>query len=110
MGASVASEPETQHTSDYFKAHAPIYGAIDWHSYSQLILRPWGWTSADAPDERLLKTVGDEMKAVAEAVHGVRYVAPTTIFKKRNKTSDGIVDIALCCAHSLVRIYTTRCQ
>ena len=25
------------------RQNGPIIGAIDWHSYSQLILRPWGW-------------------------------------------------------------------
>jgi hypothetical protein len=75
MGTSATSEPEVQHTSDYFRSHAPIYGGIDWHSYSQLILRPWGWTSDDAPDEAKLKECGDEMKAAAEAVHGSVYIS-----------------------------------
>ena len=26
------------------RENGPIIGAIDWHSYSQLILRPWGWS------------------------------------------------------------------
>lgn len=45
-GESAASEPETRNTINYFKSltseEHPLYGAIDWHSYGQLILRPYG--------------------------------------------------------------------
>ena len=61
-GSSAASEPETQNTANYFKfaihktvkyyafnnlchffrSLGNIVGAIDWHSFSQLILRPYG--------------------------------------------------------------------
>ena len=45
-GASAASEPETQNAINYFKTVTdpanPVYGAIDWHSFGQLILRPYG--------------------------------------------------------------------
>ena len=40
------SEPETQHIVDYFRQNAPIIGVIDWHSYGELILRPWGTPSS----------------------------------------------------------------
>ena len=50
-GASPASEPETQNTINYFKSltsvELPVYGAIDWHSYGELILRPYGTTDRD---------------------------------------------------------------
>ena len=39
------SEPETQHIVNYFRQNAPIIGVIDWHSYGELILRPWGKSS-----------------------------------------------------------------
>ena len=39
------SEPETQHIVNYFRENAPIIGVIDWHSYGELILRPWGTLS-----------------------------------------------------------------
>ena len=63
-GTSAESEPETQNTANYFRlkvflfflnlaasafiqffshrSSGNIVGAIDWHSYSQLILRPYG--------------------------------------------------------------------
>lgn len=34
---------------------------IDFHSYSQLILRPWGWTIDDSPNEAILRGLGEAM-------------------------------------------------
>ena len=79
MGSAAGSEPETQHTSDYFSLNAPIFGAIDWHSYSQLVLRPYGWTSNNAPDEAKLKAAGDLFKTEAEKVHGFRYTSQKSV-------------------------------
>eukprot|EP00118_Oscarella_pearsei_P024469 m.306135 g.306135 ORF g.306135 m.306135 type:complete len:430 (+) comp40995_c0_seq1:1471-2760(+) len=78
-GPSSASEPETQVTSNYFMETGEIIGAIDWHSYSQLILRPYGWTSADSPDEPWLRALGDGMRAVALEVHGRSYTSQKSI-------------------------------
>ncbi|XP_065833345.1 uncharacterized protein [Oscarella lobularis] len=78
-GPSAASEPETQVTSNYFMSTGLIIGAIDWHSYSQLILRPYGWTSADSPDEPWLRALGDGMSSVAFEVHGARYTSQKSI-------------------------------
>ena len=41
-GPNPMSEPETRNIINYWKANGPIVGAIDWHSYGQLILHPWG--------------------------------------------------------------------
>uniref|UniRef100_A0A1X7V0C7 Peptidase M14 domain-containing protein n=1 Tax=Amphimedon queenslandica TaxID=400682 RepID=A0A1X7V0C7_AMPQE len=78
-GASAASEPETQHTQNYFRDNGPILGAIDWHSFSQLILRPYGWTNQDSPDEAQLKEIGDEMSAKIFDVFGKTYTSQKVI-------------------------------
>lgn len=44
-GTSAASEPETRAIQNYFLKMGRVVGAIDWHSYSQLILFPYGWTN-----------------------------------------------------------------
>jgi len=61
MGPGAASEPEVRAVQEYFITNqgVPIVGAIDWHSYSQLVLRPYGWTNALCPDETILKQLGD---------------------------------------------------
>ncbi len=75
-GPSAASEPETQAAQNYMAAIFPdqrgpndtdaapanatgIY--IDLHSYSQLVLWPWGWTSTNSPNATQLQTLGRKM-------------------------------------------------
>jgi len=80
MGPSVASAPEVQNTANYFKSQSTgVIGAIDFHSYGQLILRPWGYTSANSPHETFLKSVGDGMRAVILSNGGVAYTSQKSI-------------------------------
>jgi len=83
MGPSVASEPETKNTAAFWKtlqnSTAAIVAAIDWHSYSQLVLRPWGWTSADSPDEAVLKAAGDKYAADIRATSNRVYTSQKSI-------------------------------
>jgi hypothetical protein len=43
-------------------------GAIDWHSYGQLILRPWGYSNATAPEDAWLKELSTEMANIIKQV------------------------------------------
>ena len=65
----------------FLRAQSHILAAIDWHSFSQLILRPYGmmcsynytctnlsslytgWTRSFCPDEEQLKAIGDKMSS-----------------------------------------------
>jgi carboxypeptidase T len=75
-GPSPASEPETQAIQDYVRsqfpdqrgvdlsAPAPIMATgvfLDVHSYGQLVLWPWGFTSATAPNSTALQTLGRKL-------------------------------------------------
>lgn len=75
QGARAWSAPEAEVLAEYYSANAPIYGAIDWHAYSQLVLRPWGWTTADAPDEPKLKECGDLFRDEVGKVFGTTFVS-----------------------------------
>ncbi len=72
-GPSPASEPETQSIQNYVRAQfpdqredrldaaAPITSTgifLDIHSYSELVLWPWGFTAALAPNATALQTLG----------------------------------------------------
>jgi carboxypeptidase T len=72
-GPAAASEPETKAVQDYLRAHfpdrrepelsaaAPITTSgvfLDIHSYSELVLWPWGSIEAPAPNGRALQTLG----------------------------------------------------
>jgi len=71
-GPSAASEPETDAVRDYVLSIFPDYGDpqtgpippdaagmfIDIHSYSELVLWPWGYTTTPAPNGTQLQTLG----------------------------------------------------
>jgi carboxypeptidase T len=73
LGRSVASEPETLALQNYLSSiypdrRGPSDGdaapddtsglLITLHSYGQLVLWPWGWTSAPAPNATQFQTLG----------------------------------------------------
>jgi hypothetical protein len=73
QGTAAASEPETYYLNDYVRSIIPDQRAnddlarapdhttgllISLHSYGNLVLWPWGWTSGDAPNELQLQTLG----------------------------------------------------
>jgi len=74
-GPSVFSEPETKSISTYIDGQTRIKAAIDFHSYSQLVLRPYGYTHKLAPDEVILKQLGDGMKNAIYSIHKVSYTS-----------------------------------
>jgi len=72
-GTAPFSEPETTAVSKFFNSLGSIRGAIDFHSYSQLILRPYGWTTAKPPNEQILFTLGAGMQKAILGKHGKHY-------------------------------------
>jgi len=74
-GTAPFSEPESTAVSKYVEANGPFVGAIDYHSYSQLILRPYGWTTALPPNDALAKSIGDTIRNRILAVHNVAYTS-----------------------------------
>lgn len=100
-GPSPGSEPEMsgmQHFADKLAAKHGLKLFIDWHSYSQLILSPYGY-SCEAIAETNEEHV-DLMAATAEAiesVYGTEYVyGPTcqTIYATNGGSSDYAYDIS----------------
>jgi len=72
-GVSPASEIETQNIINYAKAHPSIKAAIDFHSYSELILRPWQYSNNQSPDEAKLFALGAKLQTSIQRVHSKRY-------------------------------------
>lgn len=92
-GASAFSEPETQVVRDFYIARPNIVTSIDFHSYSELILSPYGYTSALPPDHAIFTELNVMMRDAIQAVHGHAYTyGPiyTTIYP----ASGGAVDWA----------------
>jgi murein tripeptide amidase MpaA len=100
-GATPGSEPEMsgmQHFADKLAASYGLKLFIDWHSYSQLILSPYGY-SCDVVAETNEEHV-DLMAATAdaiEAVYGTEYTTgPTcqTIYATNGGSSDYVYDVS----------------
>jgi carboxypeptidase T len=76
VGPRAFSEPETQAVRDLVGCER-FAGVITYHSYSQLILYPWGYTEKPIPDEQhreQMVGMAGEMHDLIEAVHGKVYV------------------------------------
>jgi murein tripeptide amidase MpaA len=75
-GPSPFSEPETSLVADYIEALPRGAAHIDFHSFSQLILYPWGYTYSDAPepDRTAFEGLAVNMSVEIQGVHGQYYV------------------------------------
>jgi len=74
-GTAAFSEPETKVTSVYILQNGPFSGYIDFHSYSQLVLRPYGWTRTLPTNSATQKAVGDQISKVILGVNGKSYTS-----------------------------------
>jgi carboxypeptidase T len=66
MGSGPFSEPETQAIRDFFKAHRNIKIALSFHTFSELILYPWGGRNegVGGQDEAIFKKMAEDMAAM----------------------------------------------
>ncbi|MBN1479068.1 zinc carboxypeptidase [candidate division KSB1 bacterium] len=71
-GPEPFSEPETRACRDFLTNIEPS-ALISYHSYSQLVLFPWGYTNSPAPDKTLMESLAKTMADKIKAVHGVTY-------------------------------------
>ncbi|MGH8902677.1 MAG: M14 family metallopeptidase [Egibacteraceae bacterium] len=75
VGPRAFSEPETRAVRNLV-ARELFRGVVTYHSYSQLILYPWGYTLEPImdPDDRTeLVQLGESMEKLIRDVHGERY-------------------------------------
>ncbi|KAG0033222.1 hypothetical protein BGZ81_009085 [Podila clonocystis] len=89
-GPSAASEPEVRALAQFFSAQKQIVGAIDFHTYSQLVLRPWGWSTEEAPHEKEHKYLGDKIVEAIKGVHGMDYISERAVelYQMRGSAAD----------------------
>src|SRR5215203_4670101 len=77
VGPRAFSEPETRAVRNLV-ARELFGGVLTYHSYSQLILYPWGHTKkeiTDVADLREMRDLADDMQRLIGGVHGKTYVA-----------------------------------
>ena len=71
-GPSAFSEPETQAIRDLF-AQRNFSALISYHSFSQVILYPWGYSDQPSPDDLFLEQMATDMSTQMQAVNGNIY-------------------------------------
>ena len=59
-GTAPGSEPEVQAVMAFVNAH-DFVTRQSWHSYSELTLYPWGYTTSDTPDEDVFREMASAM-------------------------------------------------
>jgi len=95
-GAAPFSEPETYSFSRWMTSLPLLRAYIDIHNYSQLILWPWGYTSALSPHHQVFNRVGLEMQSLIFSVHGMTYIAGpiyTTIYPASGNATDWVYGV-----------------
>ena len=76
VGPRAFSEPETQAVRNLV-ARELFRGVITYHSFSQLILYPWGYTLEPIPDSSDLSTMAKLAKRMQQLIHGVHGITYT---------------------------------
>lgn len=76
-GTAPFSEPETAAIRDFMIAHPHIRAHMDYHSYGQLIMWPFGTecVAPPEPDATIYAGLGTTMEALIEGVHGANHVS-----------------------------------
>jgi carboxypeptidase T len=75
-GLSPFSEPESSAYQQFLLAHPPA-GAITYHSYTQTIMYPWGYTTEPAPDAAEMQEIARQMSERIFPVNGRTYLYGT---------------------------------
>lgn len=72
-GSAPFSEPETQALSNYALSVPKLVAAIDFHSYSQLVLRPWTYQYTLPPGIAAFNRIGNSMVNAIAGSTGASY-------------------------------------
>nr|XP_020668344.1 carboxypeptidase A1-like [Pogona vitticeps] len=90
-GPYANSEPEVKAIVDFVKSHGNIKAFVSIHSYSQLLLYPFGYTSKKAADQAELDAVAKSAVEALASLHGTKYKYGsiiTTIYQASGGTID----------------------
>ncbi|XP_069621473.1 carboxypeptidase A1-like isoform X1 [Ranitomeya imitator] len=90
-GRSAHSEPEVKSIVDFVKSHGKIKGFVSIHSYSQMLLYPYGYTSVRTPDNAELDSVAKAAVNALTSLYGTKYTYGT-IITTIYQASGGTVD------------------
>ncbi|XP_006031902.1 carboxypeptidase A1-like [Alligator sinensis] len=92
------SENETKAIANFILGHGNVAAVISIHSYSQVLMYPYSYTSQPAPDRQELDALAKEAVEALTAVHGTRYKYGnvfSTIYPAAGVTIDWTYDIGV---------------
>ena len=72
-GTGAFSEPETKVIRDFLNGLTNFKSFVTYHSFSELYLRPWSYTTSDPPGEPTLKSIAQRNIGLIAGVHGHTY-------------------------------------
>ncbi len=89
-GPAPFSEPESAAIRDLFLQHQP-QALVTFHSYSQLIIYPWGYTDEPTPADAVLESIAGTMSRLMAEVRGTVYAygqAGASLYLTNGDTTD----------------------
>mmetsp|Transcript_110868 Transcript_110868/g.238719 ORF Transcript_110868/g.238719 Transcript_110868/m.238719 type:complete len:422 (+) Transcript_110868:34-1299(+) len=97
QGPSAASEIEVQNVQNYlYQNKDTLVGYVNFHSYSQDWMSPWGWTDELPPDYEQQNGLSAAAVAAIKATHGKTYEygpIATTIYPASGSSADYTYDV-----------------
>nr|XP_009677628.1 PREDICTED: carboxypeptidase A1-like [Struthio camelus australis] len=90
-GPYAHSESEVRAIVDFILRHGNVKAAISIHSYSQMLMFPYGYKTAPAPDHQELHQVAERAVAALSSAYGTKYKYGsiiTTIYQASGGTID----------------------
>ncbi|KAM6937590.1 carboxypeptidase A5 [Xenentodon cancila] len=94
-GPRAHSESEVKSIVDFVKSHGNIKAFISIHSYSQMLLYPYGYTRTPAKDHAELHEVAEKAISDLASLYGTRYIYGSiinTIYQASGSTIDWTYD------------------
>jgi carboxypeptidase T len=79
------SEPEVKALLDFELSHSNIKGVLDYHSYGDVILYPYGHTRKESPNTELYREIGTKMQ---EATSGFRLEQSVGLYPASGTSDD----------------------
>lgn len=87
-GLEAFSEPETRAIRDFF-LERNFQSMISYHSYSQVIIYPWGYTTEPSSQDQLLSQIAATMSGLIQSVSGNLYeYGQTVLYLTNGDTTD----------------------
>lgn len=92
QGPSGFSEPEETSVANYISSkNGRVQGYVDYHSYGELWMSPWGWTKALPADDPILEAGSKQITTSINKVHNQKFkYGPvyTTIYPASGGSND----------------------